>query len=167
MTWPYGVRTFRSHHGRAGPATPRGATTSCSTASTCRGRARRSTSTARSTVFAAGAAILCYMAISPAEAQTLTFDAGTSERSGRIGSKCETGDYASLENLAELNIAALSRDGKDRNWLPSAQSSNRSPTESGTGIYNAQISTTKPTYLPNLVRSDRAIPKIHRCSSSG
>ena len=68
MMWAYGVRTFRSHRGRAGPAAPRGATASSSTASTCRESARRSTSTARSTVFAVGAAILCYMAISPAEA---------------------------------------------------------------------------------------------------
>ena len=68
MMWPYGVLTFLSHRGRAGPAAPRGATSSSSTASTYRERARRSTSTARSTVFAAGAAILCCMAISPAGA---------------------------------------------------------------------------------------------------
>ena len=32
------------------------------------------------------------------------------------------------ENLAELNITALSRDGKDRNWLPSAHHRTESPT---------------------------------------
>ena len=100
MMWPYGVRTFRSHRGRAGPAAPRGATSSSSTASTCRERARRSTSTARSTVFAAGAAILCYMAISPAEAHDAShpeLDGWYEKLESGKGACCDGSDSAHVE----------------------------------------------------------------------
>src|SRR6202521_1413399 len=100
MMWPYGVRTFRSHRGRAGPAAPRGATSSSSTASPCRERARRSTSTARSTVFAAGAAILCYMAISPAEAHDAShpeLDGWYEKLESGKGPCCDGSDSAHVE----------------------------------------------------------------------
>ena len=98
MMWPYGVRIFRSHGGRAGPAAPRGATSSSSTASTCRERARRST--ARSTVFAAGAAMLCYMAISPAEAHDAShpeLDGWYKKLESGKGPCCDGSDSAHVE----------------------------------------------------------------------